>query len=139
MSYSPGELHGRISQFYARQMRLLDEGAVVEWAATFTDDAVFEEPSLPEPLKGREVLAGAAGHRVRALAAEGRTRRHWLGMLEVSEDAAAGVLRTRYYALALSTVTGEGVPSFHSSTVAEDVLEPHGETYLVRHRSVRND
>ncbi|MDT9694644.1 nuclear transport factor 2 family protein [Streptomyces sp. P17] len=139
MTYSSGEVHGRISQFYARQMRLLDEGAVEEWADTFTEDAVFEEPSLPEPLKGRPVLVEAARRRVGALAAQGRVRRHWLGMLEVSEGAEPGVLHTRYYALALSTAAGEGVPSFHSSTVAEDLLEPYGEAFLVRHRSVRHD
>ncbi|MEV0175652.1 nuclear transport factor 2 family protein [Streptomyces sp. NPDC050803] len=138
MTYTSGEVHGRISQFYARQMRMLDDGAVEEWADTFTEDAVFEEPSLPEPLKGRAVLVEAARRRVGALAAQGRVRRHWLGMLDVFEGAEIGVLHTRYYALALST-GGDGVPSFHSSTVAEDVLEAHGDAWLVRHRSVRND
>lgn len=130
-------LYSRISQFYAWQMRLLDEGRAEEWAETFTEDAVFDETSMPEPVRGRIELALAARRRVDELAAEGRTRRHWLGMLEVSA-AQDGTVETRYYALALSTPPG-GVPQVHASTVAEDVLV-HGERgWQVQRRTVTQD
>jgi bifunctional aromatase (cyclase/dehydratase) len=130
-------LYSRISQFYAWQMRLLDEGAAEAWADTFTEDAVFDETSMPEPVRGRVELALAARRRVDQLAEQGRTRRHWLGMLEVAA-AEDGTVQTSYYALALSTPPG-GMPEVIASTVAEDILVHTAEGWQVQRRTVRQD
>ena len=133
----PDAVYSRISRFYSWQMRLLDEGRAQEWAETFAEDAVFEETSLPEPVRGRAALTLAVRRRVDELAAQGRTRRHWLGMLEV-DPAQDGTVRTRYYALVLSTPTG-GLPEVYASTVAEDILLRVGQGWRVLRRTVSQD
>ncbi|WP_234425673.1 nuclear transport factor 2 family protein, partial [Streptomyces kebangsaanensis] len=52
------EIQAEVQDFYARQMRLLDEGRAEEWAETFTEDGVFEQNVKPEPWRGRaEIVA----------------------------------------------------------------------------------
>ncbi|WP_261719655.1 nuclear transport factor 2 family protein [Streptomyces sp. FZ201] len=130
-------LFQQIQQFYARQMRLLDNGAVEEWAATFTEDGVFDQ-NVAEPLTGRTTIAVAAQKRVDQLVAEGVTRRHWLGMLEVEPEDEHGVVHTRYYAFSLATERG-GSPRITASTYAEDTLVRHEDGWLVRYRHVTHD
>ncbi|MBD0838363.1 nuclear transport factor 2 family protein [Streptomyces sp. TRM68416] len=132
-----GSLFQDVQQFYARQMRLLDQGAVEEWADTFTEDGVFDQ-NVAEPLTGRVDIAVASRKRVDQLVAEGITRRHWLGMLEVDPQDEQGVVRTRYYAFSMATERG-GRPRITASTYAEDTLVRHEGTWLVRYRRVIHD
>ncbi|MEU9731519.1 nuclear transport factor 2 family protein [Streptomyces sp. NPDC048002] len=134
-----GGLYQRIQQFYARQMRLLDHGAVQEWADTFTEDGVFDQ-NVAAPLKGRVDIAAASQKRVDQIVADGITRRHWLGMLEVDPQDDEGVVRTRYYAVSLATERGAVVPPrITASTYAEDTLVPSEGGWLVRYRRVTHD
>ncbi len=130
-------LFQEIQQFYARHMRLLDQGAVEEWAGMFTEDGTFAYDT-GEPITGRAHIAAAAQKRVDQLAAEGVTRRHWLGMLEVDPEDERGVVRTRYYAVSLATERG-GRPQLTASTYAEDALVRHEDTWRVLHRRVTHD
>ncbi|MCL7424496.1 nuclear transport factor 2 family protein [Streptomyces sp. YS415] len=132
-----GSLFQQIQQFYARQMRLLDHGAVEEWADTFTEDGVFDQ-NVAGPLTGRATIAVAAQKRVDQIVAEGITRRHWLGMLEVDPRDEQGVVRTRYYAFSMATERG-GRPQITASTYAEDSLVRHEGGWLVRYRRVTHD
>ncbi|MBB5783201.1 nuclear transport factor 2 family protein [Nonomuraea jabiensis] len=134
---SPGGLYAEIQAFYARQTRLLDRGRTDEWAATFTEDGVFEEVVKGERLEGREAIAASARKRADATAAEGVQRRHWFGMLEVDHEA-DGRLGATYYALVMSTPTGGGL-AVYLSAEAHDVLVPHHDGWLVSHRSIRHD
>jgi bifunctional aromatase (cyclase/dehydratase) len=132
-----GSLFQQIQQFYARQMRLLDHGAVEEWADTFTEDGVFDQ-NVAGPLTGRATIAVAAQKRVDQIVAEGITRRHWLGMLEVDPQDEQGLVRTRYYAFSMATECG-GRPQITASTYAEDSLVRHEGGWLVRYRRVTHD
>ena len=98
-------LYQRVQQFYAVQMRLLDEGRAEEWAATFTEDGEFGQDRRPEPRRGRAEIGGRLRKAADALADRGVVRRHWLGMLAVDPQQ-DGTVRTRYYALVIETPKG---------------------------------
>ncbi|MFC4910152.1 nuclear transport factor 2 family protein [Actinomadura gamaensis] len=130
-------MYQQIQHFYARQLRLLDEGRTAEWAATFEPGGVFDADGLPEPVRGREAIESASRAAAEKLAADGIRRRHWLGMLEVGERP-DGTLLARTYALIISTPRG-GPAGLHMSTTCDDVLVRDGADLLVRHRRVRRD
>ncbi|GCB46919.1 nuclear transport factor 2 family protein [Streptomyces sp. NL15-2K] len=131
------ELYARIQQFYAWQMGLIDDRKAEEWAATFAEDAVFEEASRMEPLRGRAAIAASCRKRADRLEAEQTDFRHWLGMLDVRAQP-DGTLRTRSYALAMRTRLGGPLEIF-ASVVCRDHLVPDGNGWLVRHRSLQHD
>ena len=130
-------LYVEVQQFYARQMRLLDENAAAEWADTFAPDGVFHQNVAPAPVRGRDAIAVAAQRRVDELKASGLVRRHWLGMLEV-DTRPDDTVWTRYYAFALST-SPDGEVQLYVSTVNEDVLHRSGDGWLVKDRRVVHD
>jgi hypothetical protein len=127
----------QIQQFYSRQMRLLDAGAVAEWAQTFTEDGVFDAAGLPEPVAGRATIAASAGQASARLAEAGRQHRHWIGMLTVESGTDGGVTATSY-ALVIEVPRG-GEARLHRSTVCVDELVPAPHGWLVRHRRVTRD
>ncbi|MCX4856330.1 nuclear transport factor 2 family protein [Streptomyces canus] len=132
------DVYHEIQHFYARQMQLLDDGRVVEWADTFTSEGVFAANAHPEPTRGRSAIAAAARAAHDQLAAAGVRRRHWLGMVAV--DGQDGTkLRARCYALIFEIPRG-GPAVLRLSTLCEDELEraPQG-GWLVRHRAVTRD
>jgi len=131
------ELYPQIEQFYATQMQLLDDGAVQEWADTFTHDGVFEANAHPEPARGREAIASAAKRTVAELAEQGLVRRHWIGMLSVrpNDDGSVGA---RSYAVVLQTPKG-GQAAIRFSTVCEDVLVRRDGGWQVLDRRVSRD
>ncbi|MGW1076464.1 nuclear transport factor 2 family protein [Streptomyces sp. NPDC002537] len=136
--YVTAELYAGIEQFYARQMGLLDQGRAEEWAATFTEDAVFQDAAAPDrPAVGRSVLGALArGHRDR-LVAERTDFRHWTGMLDVRPQP-DGSLHTRTYALTLRTGLNQPL-DITASVVCRDRLVSLDGRWLVRHRSLRRD
>lgn len=131
------DVYADIQHFYSRQMRLLDSGRAEEWAATFTEDGVFEETTKPEPLRGRATVEAVARARVDQIAGDDLTRRHWLGMLE-AEQAADGSVHTRFYAVAMSTPHGGRLDVYVSTECADVLVHVNGD-WLVRHRRVRHD
>ncbi|WP_237408555.1 nuclear transport factor 2 family protein [Streptomyces sp. M2CJ-2] len=131
------ELYTQIQQFYAWQMGLIDDRKAQEWADTFTEDAVFEEASRMEPLRGRAAIAASCRQRADRLEAEQTDFRHWLGMLQVLPQQ-DGTLRTRNYALAMRTRLGGPLEIF-ASVVCHDHLVPDGTGWLVRHRTLQHD
>ena len=132
------ELYQEIQQYYAWQMQLLDEARTDEWAATFTEDGVFEANAAPAPAVGREVIAQASAATHRQLAEVQEVRRHWLGMLAVTPGETADELHTRCYALIIATRKG-GEPRIHCSTLCEDHLVRVGDTWQVKYRKVSRD
>jgi 3-phenylpropionate/cinnamic acid dioxygenase small subunit len=60
MPVADQKVYEQVQQFYARQMRCLDEGKVTEWAATFTADGVFAANAHPEPFRGRGAIEAGA-------------------------------------------------------------------------------
>jgi hypothetical protein len=136
-TFVPADVYIGLQQFYAYQMGLLDDGDVSGWAATFTRDAVFEDSSTEQPLRGRAAIEEPVRLRVAQLAAERRQFRHWFAMIDVlGQDA--GRLYTRFYALAISTGAG-GPTVVHGHLVCRDELISEGSRHLVARRSVAPD
>ncbi|AZQ74564.1 nuclear transport factor 2 family protein [Streptomyces luteoverticillatus] len=108
--------HAEVEHFYARQMRLLDSGEADAWAATFTE--------------------GARGA-VAALAAEGETHRHWVGMLAV-RPRGDGSLLAESYVQVVAVRPGEG-PRLHLMCTCADVFVRQDGELLVRERVVTRD
>ncbi|PSL52673.1 3-phenylpropionate/cinnamic acid dioxygenase small subunit [Saccharothrix carnea] len=131
------DLLASVQQFYGRQMRLSEDGAVDEWAATFTEDAVFEDSTEPEPLRGRDAIRESVRRGVARIAAADLDFRHWFGMVDVEPDADGGVF-TRYAALAVVTPRG-GTAALLGNADCHDHLVPSPGGWLVRHRAVRFD
>ncbi|RMI43208.1 nuclear transport factor 2 family protein [Actinomadura harenae] len=130
-------LYEEVQQFYARQMRLLDEHAVAEWAETFTPDGVFATQVDTTPAKGRHAIEAAAGEAASRRAAEGVRDRHWLGMLDVEEQP-DGTITARSYALVVRTPLG-GRSAIQASCTCSDVLVRAGGRLQVRTRYVTRD
>ncbi|MEU5884579.1 nuclear transport factor 2 family protein [Spirillospora sp. NPDC047279] len=130
-------LYTEVQQFYARHMRLLDDGAAEAWAATFTADGSFKLPSADEPVRGRATLAAGVARSAAALAEAGEQHRHVLTMVEVSprEDGSLGV---RSYAQIIATPRG-GQPRLHLMCVCSDVLVYEDGELRVRERVVTRD
>ncbi|MFG2041504.1 nuclear transport factor 2 family protein [Dactylosporangium sp. NPDC048998] len=131
-----------LEEFYVRQLRLLDDGAVEEWADTFTAGAVFTQHApagrtfaggAPAVRSGRVAIAAALRAAVAKRAGSRVTRRYWLGMLR-----ADGAGRTRWLAFNIETPVG-GRPVLHNSTGGEDLLVPAGDSWRVHRRTVVHD
>lgn len=145
MNAVPAEVYSSVQQFYARQIQLLGDGDVERWSQTFTEDALFEQATVP----GREFARGAAGERrgrnqiaaaargaVAQRREEGKVRRYWLGMLTVTPADGSSV-RTDYYAALVQTDRdGAGL---HLSTTGSDVLVRSGESWQVAYRLNAHD
>ncbi|MET9922267.1 nuclear transport factor 2 family protein [Streptomyces sp. NPDC059605] len=132
-----GVLYARIQQFYSHQMQLFDSHEAERWAGTFTEDAVFDVPTLDEPVRGRAALAANVRRNEAQQARSGERFRHWIGMLDLSPQP-DGTLRTRCYALVYAT-PDRGVSAVHRVCVMEDVLVRSRGKWRTRHRVVTRD
>jgi 3-phenylpropionate/cinnamic acid dioxygenase small subunit len=129
-------LHAEAQQFYAHQMQLLDLGEAEQWAQTFTEDATFDVPTLPEPVRGHAGLV-AATRRSSAELAAGQRHRHFLGMLDVRPRPDGG-LDVRSYAIVYASQIG-GESRVHRVCVCEDVLLREDGRLRVSARRVTRD
>lgn len=130
-------LHQEVQHFYSRQMHHMDSGDAAEWAATFTEDGVFTANAHPAPTRGRAQIEAGARKTARELAEQGLQRRHWLGMLQVDEDA-DGRIVARSYALIIETPVG-GQAAVRLSCTCDDLLVRVDGRLLVQRREVRRD
>ncbi len=130
-------LYAEVQQFYARQMQLLDLNRPQEWAATFTEDASFDVPTLPEPVRGRAGLVAATTRSHAQLEESGQRHRHFMGMLDVrpQED---GTVHVRSYAIVYASTIGQD-SRVHRVCVCEDVLVRDAGGLLVATRRVTRD
>jgi 3-phenylpropionate/cinnamic acid dioxygenase small subunit len=130
-------LHAEAQQFYAHQMQLLDLGEAEQWAQTFTEDATFDVPTLPEPVRGHAGLVAATRRSSAELAAAGQRHRHFLGMLDVRPRPDGG-LDVRSYAIVYASQIG-GESRVHRVCVCEDVLLRQDGRLRVSARRVTRD
>lgn len=133
--YVPTEVYARVQQFYSRQMNLLDGARPdpVAWSQTFTEDAEFGADFQEVPDIGRPAILASVRQGLQHIHAGGPVDfRHWFGMIDVHEEADAA-LRTRYYALALSTPKGGGL-RIRGHLLCRDRLVRRGDRLLVSHR-----
>lgn len=133
------DLYVRVQQFYAGQVRQLDGMHADAFAATFTEDGLFNHaPGVP-PLRGRHEIAGEMrAHQERVYGANPAQRRHWFNMLEIFPRADGSIL-TEYYALVLVTRPGERVPVVAPSCFVRDVLVLRDGELLTYQRKVVPD
>ncbi|MEU2182067.1 nuclear transport factor 2 family protein [Streptomyces thermolilacinus] len=132
-----GSLYAEIQQFYARHMRLLDDGAADEWAADFTENASFSVPTLPAPVVSRDALAAAVRRTGETLAAAGEQHRHWPGVFDVRPQRDGSVVVHSYTIVYASPRGGES--RVHRVCTCTDVLVREGGRLLVRSREVTRD
>lgn len=131
------ELYAEIQQFYARQMRLLDDGEAEAWAETFAEDGVFAANAHPEPFTGRAAIAAGARRATDDFAARGIRRRHWLGMLSLEPKDEHTVL-VHSYAQVIETPRA-GRPVLRASTGCADLLVRRDGRWLVLDRRIHRD
>ncbi|MGP4012662.1 nuclear transport factor 2 family protein [Streptomyces sp. 4N124] len=129
--------YAEVQWFYARQMQQLDLGKAESWAATFTEDAVFDVPTLPEPVTGRTGLVAAVRRARAQLAEAGERHRHVMGMVDVLERS-DGALDVRSYTTVYASALG-GASRVHRVCVCEDVLVRVDGALRVAHRRVTRD
>ncbi|MET9502692.1 nuclear transport factor 2 family protein [Streptomyces sp. NPDC006259] len=134
---APADVYAEVQHFYARQMRYLDTGEAETWAGTFTEDGSFAPPSLPEPVRGRPMLAEGARKAAAGLAAARETHRHWVGMLTVT-PADDGSLTAESQVSIIAVAQG-GPARLHLVCTCRDVLVREGGRLLVRERVVTRD
>jgi hypothetical protein len=129
--------HEELVRFYARQMRLLDEGDAEGWALTFAHDGVFRSPARPAPVAGREHIRAGASATVADLASRQIVRRHWVGMLEVElrPDGSAHALS---YAQVIETPRG-GQAVLRMSSTCDDTLVREDGRWVVQDRTIIRD
>ncbi|MFF3985995.1 nuclear transport factor 2 family protein [Streptomyces sp. Ag109_O5-10] len=114
------ELYAEVLQYYARQMQALDAGKVEEYAATFTEDAVFGHTPGREPARTRAGILSDLYQVRERFTVDPQQRRHMFTMVDV-ERLGDGRLRSTCYALVLTTRPGDG-PELVRSCVVRDVL-----------------
>ncbi|MFG3101179.1 FAD-dependent monooxygenase [Streptomyces sp. NPDC048182] len=128
-------LYVAVQSFYARQMRLLDEGDPDGFARTFTEDGVLSLAGTEVELHGREAIA--KGQRAEAEQAGAGRPRHWFGML-TARTGPGGEIHTRY--LATIGVTRPGDPhELQPAASVDDVLVRAPGGLLTRSRTVTRD
>ena len=132
------ELYTEVLQHYARQMRLLDDRHLADYAASFTDDGVFDHGAGGEPARGRAAILQLLEDFHRQLDADPQQRRHHFSMVDV-EPQADGSLHTTCYALVLVIRPGVQAPELRSSCVVRDVLVRDGDRLVNRSRLVTID
>ncbi|MGH6655879.1 MAG: nuclear transport factor 2 family protein [Actinocrinis sp.] len=107
-----------VQQFYARQMPLLEELRIEEFALTFTEDAVFEHVPDGWSMRGRAQLIDAT--RANTARYGESVFRHWFEnrLIEPGDD---GAVRVSYTAL-VSLTAPDGTVTFEPSCTVRDVL-----------------
>ncbi|WP_069814243.1 nuclear transport factor 2 family protein [Streptomyces sp. TP-A0874] len=138
--FASARLYTEVQQFYARQMNLLDGDAPDPegWAATFTEDAVFDSNLQEEPDTGRAAILRSVREGIGHIYGGGPLDfRHWFGMIDVRPQS-DGSLRTRYYALAMATPKG-GSLNIRGSVLCRDRLVRQDGGWLVRRRELTAD
>lgn len=131
------ELYADIQDFYARHMRLVDEGRVEEWGDTFTVDATISNNANPKPAHGREAIVAVIRRAHAELQSRGVQHRHWMGMLTV-DPVDPDTVRATSYALLMAIGRG-GAPLIDRSTQCHDLLVRVDGDWQIRERRVLHD
>lgn len=113
------DLYLEVQSFYAHQMPLLETRKIADFAATFTEDAVFGYVGGWEPTNGREALTAGLSRSIPALYGSS-TIRHWFEGRRV-EAVGDGSLRVTQTSI-VSVTDENGDVTFEPSCTVEDVL-----------------
>ncbi|MFF8729562.1 nuclear transport factor 2 family protein [Streptomyces sp. NPDC015171] len=129
------DLYIEVKNFYARQMRVLDDLDIEQFTATFTEDGSVAHPHRGEKVEGREAMRTKMKSMLPMY--EGLVTRHWFDhfLIEAGEGDA---LRVTYYSLVTQTNTKDEVHFFSSSSVEDNMVRVDGEL-RIRERTIHRD
>ncbi|MGW4382449.1 nuclear transport factor 2 family protein [Kitasatospora sp. NPDC004531] len=140
------ELQVEVQDFYARQVRLQNEGRAEEWAATFTEDARLTHE--PEDAVVHRVGKGAFTGRAELAAtmrglnkklADARIRQRHLYTMLLVDERDDGTVEASYYTLVFRISPGQK-PAPEVSCPTTDVLVRGDDGKLrVRSRTIGHD
>jgi actinorhodin biosynthesis protein ActVIA len=132
----PVTAYPRVQQFYAAQMRLLDERDIRGYAGTFTEDAEFAHTPGREPARTRDGIVADLTDFHRRFQDDPMQRRHWVNMIDLGllDD---GGFRATAYCLVVK-VRPEREPVFVSCVMHDELVERDG-VFLTRSRRVSYD
>jgi len=131
------ELHSQVQHFYAHQMHHLDNRRFEEYAATFTEDGVFQHSPGAEPARGRAAIVRELVEFHKKFDGDPVRRRHWFNQIAL-EPQADGTVRSTVYALVV-TVRPGGKPEINPSCTVHDVLVVDGDHIRLKSRLVTHD
>ncbi|MFJ7152981.1 nuclear transport factor 2 family protein [Streptomyces sp. NPDC100445] len=129
------DLYIEVKNFYARQMRVLDDLDIERFTATFTEDGSVAHPHRGEKVEGREAMRAKMKSMLPMY--EGLVTRHWFDHFLIEPDGDDG-LRVTYYSLVTQTGTEDLVRFFSSSSVEDRMVRVDGEL-RIRERVIHRD
>ncbi|MFD9429883.1 nuclear transport factor 2 family protein [Streptomyces sp. NPDC060002] len=129
------DLYIEVKNFYARQMRVLDDLDIERFTATFTEDGSVAHPHRGEKVEGREAMRTKMKSMLPMY--EGLVTRHWFDHFLIEQDGGEG-LRVTYYSLVTQTNTQDEVHFFSSSSVEDRMVREEGEL-RIRERVIHRD
>ncbi|AYN41978.1 nuclear transport factor 2 family protein [Streptomyces dangxiongensis] len=129
------DLYIEVKDFYARQMRVLDDLDIERFTATFTEDGSVAHPHRGEKVEGREAMRAKMKSMLPMY--EGLVTRHWFDHFLI-EPAGDDGLRVTYYSLVTQTDTEDQMRFFSSSSVEDRMVRVDGEL-RIRERVIHRD
>ncbi|GGW52308.1 nuclear transport factor 2 family protein [Streptomyces galilaeus] len=133
------DLYVEVKNFYARQMRVLDDLDIEQFTATFTEDGSVAHPHRGEKVEGREAMRAKMTSMLPMY--EGLVTRHWFDHFLIEPARAAGDdgLRVTYYSLVTQTDTEDEMRFFSSSSVEDRMVRDEKGELRIRERVIHRD
>ncbi|MFE1172268.1 nuclear transport factor 2 family protein [Streptomyces sp. NPDC058773] len=131
------DLYVAVQQFYAIQMRMLDEGDFEGYAHTFTSDGEFTHTPGRPPARTPGGIVKELVDFHKKFEGNPVQRRHWFNMLALTEND-DDTLESTVYALVLTSGT-DRVPEVAPSCTVHDVLVHEAGRLKTRSRTVGHD
>lgn len=125
-----------IYDLYARQSQAVDSSDGDGWAASYTEDGVFESPTYRLVARGREELKAFAESSNNAALERGEQFRHVISSIVLTPEA-DGSVSSRAYLMILAT-DGNGT-RIDRSTVVHDRLTKADGAWLFSSRRTARD
>ncbi|WP_072806503.1 nuclear transport factor 2 family protein [Rhodococcoides yunnanense] len=127
-----------VQLLYGRQSHAIDSGRAHDWAATFTEDGVFDSPSYPDPVIGTAALARFARGFFDDAVAASEKRRHVVTDVAV-EPVADGEVAVDCYLQIVATPRGGESRVVRFTTVHDRVVRVDGHWRIAHRRVARDD
>ncbi len=134
---SRAELYSAVQQFYADQMRRIDDRDITGYAETFTEDAEFAHTPGRPPARTRAGIIADLVDFHKQFETDPMQRRHWFNMIDLRPQDDGTIVSTAY-CLVIKIRPGSEL-EIARSCVLYDVLVPVDDTFLTRSRRVEHD
>ncbi|REE96271.1 nuclear transport factor 2 family protein [Thermomonospora umbrina] len=131
------DVYSQVQHFYAHQMQALDDRRFAEYAATFTEDCLFQHSPTAEPARSPAEIVDVLVEFHERFADDPVQRRHWFNHVALEWRPDGGIGSTAYV-LVVTTRPG-GKPEIAPSCVIHDVLDLVDGRLRNRSRRVSHD